>query len=128
MTVRPLALFAAAALAAAGGVPPSSAAAQDSAAALRATALVGERYDGYLALVGPAPQHFRAQVEAINIRRRSHYTHLASRRGVRVEEVAVAVACEIFATRVLPGQYYFLPDNVWRRRGSEPVPRPDLCD
>ena len=27
-----------------------------------------------------------------------------------------------------PGQYYRLPDGVWRRRnGSEPVPRPDHC-
>ncbi|HEX8528025.1 YdbL family protein [Allosphingosinicella sp.] len=125
--MRPLALLAGAALAVAG-LGGSAAAAQDTAAALRATALVGERFDGYLGLVGPAPSSVRQQVEAINIRRRSHYTHLASRRGVRLEEVAVAVACEILATRVLPGQYYLLPDNVWRRRGSEPVPRPDVCD
>ena len=106
----------------------AAAALQESAAELRATGLVGEQYDGYLGLVGAAPSRVRTEMDAVNIRRRAHYTGLAARRRVRVEEVAVAAGCEILATRVASGQYYLLPDNIWRRReGDAPVPRPGHC-
>ncbi|HEX8192068.1 MAG TPA: DUF1318 domain-containing protein [Allosphingosinicella sp.] len=125
------ALFAATAcaLAAAGASGlAATAAVQESAAELRATGLVGERFDGFLGLVGSAPPRVRAEVDAVNIRRRAHYAELARVRGVVIEEAAAATACEIFATRIAPGQYYLLPDNVWRRReGSAPVPRPAYC-
>lgn len=124
---RPLILLAAALLAVTAGAPPVAGLVQESAAELRATGLAGERYDGYLVLVAAAPPALRAQVEAVNIRRRAHYTNLAARRGARVEEVGVAAACEIFAMRVQPGQHYMLPDNIWRRRGQEPIPRPEHC-
>jgi hypothetical protein len=101
---------------------------QDTSAQLRATGLVGEQADGYLGLVGSAPAEIRAQVDSVNIQRRAYYTQLASRRSATIEEVAAATACEIFAARVGPGQYYRLTDGVWRRRnGNEPVPRPDHC-
>ena len=122
--------FAAAALALAGesGLAAAAAAAQESAAELRATGLVGGRYDGYLGVIASAPPRVRAEVDAVNIRRRSHYTELARSRGVVVDEAGAATACEIFATRIAPGQYYMLPDNIWRRReGNAPVPRPAYC-
>ena len=101
---------------------------QDTSAQLRATGVVGEQADGYLGLVGSASAEIRAQVDSVNIQRRAYYTQLASRRSATIEEVAAATACEIFAARVGPGQYYRLADGVWRRRnGSEPVPRPDHC-
>ena len=96
--------------------------------AARASGVVGERYDGYLAAAGALSPSLRAQVSAVNIKRRAAYADLAVRRGAQIEEVAATMACEIFATRVLPGQYYRLPDGIWRRRnGSEPVPRPAYC-
>jgi uncharacterized protein YdbL (DUF1318 family) len=105
-----------------------AAALQETATELRATGFVGEQYDGYLGVVGSTPPRLRAQMDAVNIRRRAHYTELARLRRARVEEVGVAAACEILATRVGPGQYYLLPDGVWRRRqGTEPVPRPAYC-
>lgn len=95
---------------------------------LRASGLVGEQADGYLGLVGSAPADVRAQMDAINIQRRAEYTRLAAQRGATIEEVAAATACQLFANRVGPGQYYRLPDGVWRRRnGNEPVPRPSHC-
>jgi uncharacterized protein YdbL (DUF1318 family) len=119
---------AAAGLALAGASGLSAAAVQESAAELRATGLVGERYDGYLGVVASASPRVRAEVDAVNIRRRSHYTALARARGVVVDEAGAATACEIFAMRIAPGQYYMLPDNVWRRReGSAAVPRPAYC-
>ena len=100
----------------------------DAASQLRATGAVGEQADGYLGLVGSASADIRSQMDSINIQRRAAYTRLASQRGATIEEVAAATACQIFSSRVGPGQYYRLPDGVWRRRnGSEPVPRPDHC-
>ena len=101
----------------------------DAAGQLRGTGQVGEQADGYLGLVdGNAPAAVRAQMESINIQRRAAYTQLASQRGATIEEVAAATACQLFATRVGPNQYYRLTDGVWRRRnGNEPVPRPSHC-
>ena len=100
----------------------------DAAGQLRASGLVGEQADGYLGLVGNAPADVRAQMEQVNIQRRAAYTQLATSRGATIEEVAAATACQLFAGRVGPGQYYRLPDGVWRRRNdSEPVPRPSHC-
>jgi uncharacterized protein YdbL (DUF1318 family) len=100
----------------------------DTSAQLRATGQVGEQSNGYLGIVGPAPADLRARVNAVNIRRRAAYTDLAGKRGVQIEEVGATMACEIFATSVLPGQYYRLPDGVWRQReGNAPIPRPSYC-
>lgn len=102
--------------------------AQDASAQLRATGQVGERYDGYLGLVDDAPASIRAEVDAINIKRRAFYTELAAKRRAKIEEVGATTACQIFATRVGPGQYFMLPDGVWRQRdGTTPVPRPTYC-
>lgn len=112
----------------AGGTAYALASQADAAAQLRSTGLVGEQSDGYLGLVGSASADVRAQVDAINIQRRAYYTDLAARRSATIEEVAAATACQIFASRVAPNQYYRMPDGVWRRRnGSEPVPRPSHC-
>lgn len=100
----------------------------DNSAELRASGKVGEQADGYLGVVGSASADLRAQVDAINIKRRAHYTDLAAKRGAKIEEVAATTACQLFATKVGPGQYYRLPDGVWRQRdGSTPVPRPTYC-
>ena len=100
----------------------------DAAAELRASGQVGEQADGYLGLVGSAPAALRAQVDAVNIKRRAYYTDLAAKRGAKIEEVAATTACELFRTKVGPGQYYRLPDGVWRQRdGSTPIPLPSYC-
>jgi uncharacterized protein YdbL (DUF1318 family) len=92
----------------------------DAAGQLRATGLVGEQADGYLGLAGSAPANIRAQMEQVNIQRRAAYTQLAAQRGATIEEVAAATACQLFASRVAPGQYYRMPEGVWRtRNGNE---------
>ena len=93
-----------------------AAAAQDASAQLRASGAAGEQSDGYLGLVGDAPAAVRDQVAAINIKRRAFYTDLARNRGATVQEVAVKTACELLENKVRPGQYYRLPDGVWRQR------------
>ncbi|HEY0130646.1 MAG TPA: YdbL family protein [Allosphingosinicella sp.] len=100
---------------------------QDASALLRASGQVGEQADGYLGLVGSAPAAVRAQVDSVNIKRRAYYTDLAAKRGAKIEEVAATTACELFRTKVAQGQYYRLPDGVWRQRDSAPIPLPSYC-
>ncbi len=112
----------------AGGASVASAFMQDASAQLRASGQVGEQADGYLGIVGSGSAGLRAQVDAVNIKRRAHYTELAGKRGAKIEEVAATTACELFRTRVGPGQYYRGTDGSWRQRdGSAPVPLPGYC-
>ena len=104
------------------------AAAQTSAIeAARKAGIVGERFDGYLGLAAPASEQVRRQVGGVNIRRRSLYTELATRRGVTIEAVGIAAGCELLA-KVKPGELYMLNDGVWRRRApGQPAPVPSYC-
>lgn len=117
----------AAVLATVGGAGAAYALQADASAQLRASGQAGEQADGYLGVVGNAGAAVRAQVEDVNIKRRALYTDLAAKRGVKIEEAAATTACEIFKTRVQPGQYYRLPDGVWRKRDNTPIPLPSYC-
>src|SRR5689334_6729705 len=55
----------------------------------------GERYDGYMGVVGPASPQLTRQIQAINIRRRNLYIELASRRNVTPQIVGIATGCEL---------------------------------
>lgn len=111
-----------------GGAGAAYAIQADASAQLRASGQAGEQADGYLGIVGSPGADLRAQVDAVNIKRRAYYTQLASSRGAKIEEVAATTACELFRSKVGPGQYYRLPDGVWRQRdGSTPIPLPGYC-
>ena len=93
----------------------------------RAAGTIGERYDGYIGTVAPAPAAVRSAVAAVNIKRRSLYSNLAQRRGVAAQDVGIAAACTLLA-RVGVGEAYLLPDGQWRRRAAgQSAPRPDYC-
>jgi uncharacterized protein YdbL (DUF1318 family) len=114
-------------LALAGLAIPASAPAQDPAAITqgRRAGQIGERYDGYLGIVGPSVSaELRRQVSAINIRRRSLYSNLAARRGVSPQEVGITTACSLLR-RISVGEYYLPGQGGWRRytAGTSPVPR-----
>jgi len=111
-----------------GGTGVAYALQADASAELRASGQAGEQADGYLGIVGSASADIRAAVDAVNIKRRAYYTDLAARRGAKIEEVAATTACELFRSKVGPGQYYRLPDGIWRQRdGNTPVPLPGYC-
>ena len=110
-----------------GGTGVAYALQSDAAASLRASGQAGEQADGYLGVVGSPTAELRAQVDAVNIKRRAYYTDLAAKRGAKIEEVAATTACELFRSKVGPGQYYRLPDGVWRQRDSAPIPLPGYC-
>ena len=87
----------------------------------------GERYDGYMGVVGSAPPAVGRQVRAINIRRRNLYIGLAARRNATPELVGMATGCQLLRD-LAPGEAYMLSDGVWRHRtAGQPVPMPDYC-
>ncbi len=95
--------------------------------AARAVGTVGERFDGYLGYVAAPSAGLRAQVDAINIRRRALYANLAARRGVSPQDVGITAGCKTLAT-VQVGEAYMLTDGAWRRRSaSQAAPVPDYC-
>jgi uncharacterized protein YdbL (DUF1318 family) len=117
-------VLAAAALSLAG---VASAQSKSAIAGAKRAGIVGERYDGYLGISGPADERVRRQVGEVNIRRRSLYTGLASRRNATVQEVGIAAGCELLPT-VGVGEIYMLNDGAWRKRmAGEPVPMPSYC-
>jgi uncharacterized protein len=88
---------------------------------------VGEQADGYLGFRTTPSSALRAEVDAINIKRRAAYTSLAAQKGVTVKEVAAAIGCETLTTRVGSGRAYQLPDGVWRVKGPTAISLPDYC-
>lgn len=109
--------FAAAALAAALALA-APAMAQDSVISqARAQGLIGEQADGYLGFV-PGAQisaDLRGRVEQNNMQRRQLYTRRANERGVSVNEMAAAVACEVFQSRIAVGEKYRNQAGQWRQ-------------
>ena len=95
--------------------------------AARRAGTVGERYDGYLGYVSAPSAGLRSQVDAVNIRRRSLYSNLATSRGVSPQEVGITAGCQLLR-RVEVGQAYMLSDGVWRRRAAgQATAVPDYC-
>lgn len=106
---------------------PSAAQTGSAAVAARQAGIVGERYDGYLGYLATPSEAVRRHVGAINIRRRSLYTGLATRRRVNLQAVAIAAGCELLG-QVKVGEVYMLNDGVWRKRAAgQPVPVPSYC-
>lgn len=108
---------------------PAATQAQDPATIVQArrSGLIGERYDGYLGIVIARPSDaLRRQVSAINIRRRSLYSGLASRKGVTPEEVGITAACSLLR-RIGVGEYYLSGQGGWRRVAAGQSPLPSYC-
>lgn len=96
-------------------------------AAAMAAGTVGEQADGYLGIAGSVGADVRAEVEAINIKRRAAYTDLAAKRGVTVADVAAATGCQTLASRVKPGQVYRIGGGAWQTKGAAPIALPSYC-
>jgi uncharacterized protein len=87
---------------------------------------VGERSDGYLGIRGSVSAAVRGEVEQINIKRRALYTSRAAERGVSVEAIAAATACQAMQ-RVGVGQAYSLGGSWAVREAGDPAPKPGNC-
>lgn len=96
----------------------------------RADGVVGEQADGFLGIAPGAEvsADVRGRVDQINIRRRALYTERATQRNVSVNEMAAAVVCEIFSSRIAVGEKYRDEAGQWRQRtGAAPVAIPSFC-
>ena len=99
-------------------------------ASARANGQIGEQADGYLGFV-PGAQisaELRGRVEQNNMQRRQLYTRRANERNVSVNEMAAAVACEVFESRIAVGERYRNEGGQWRQRtASAAVEMPSFC-
>lgn len=128
MTRKMLIFAAGAAIALASGLMMTGVARAQSgvvAAALNA-GTVGEQADGYLGIAGSVGADVRSEVEAINIKRRAAYTQLAGQRGVTVQDVAAATACQTLG-RLKQGQAYRIGAGAWQTKGAAPISLPAYC-
>ncbi|WP_088182784.1 YdbL family protein [Sphingobium sp. Z007] len=96
-------------------------------AAAMAAGTVGEQADGYLGIAGMVGADVRAEVEAINIKRRAAYTQLAGQRGVTVQDVAAATGCQTLSSRVKQGQAYRIGAGAWQTKGAGAIALPGYC-
>ncbi len=120
--------IAALAIAGATGLAIAQTAAPTLVSAALSEGSVGEQADGYMGFRSTPSAALRAEVDAINIKRRAAYTQLAAQKGVTIKEVAAAVGCETLAKRVGIGRAYTLADGVWRvRKTGETINLPDYC-
>lgn len=87
---------------------------------------VGEQADGYLGIAGSVGADVRSEVEAINIKRRAAYTQLAGQRGVTVQDVAAATACQTLG-RLKQGQAYRIGAGAWQTKGADAINLPAYC-
>jgi uncharacterized protein YdbL (DUF1318 family) len=94
--------------------------------AARAAGQVGERYDGYLGVLGQVSPAVRSQVATINIQRRSLYSNFAASKGVSPADVGITAGCQLLA-RVTVGQAYLLNDGTWRRLAAGQSAVPAYC-
>ena len=109
---------------------PAAAVADPVVDSARASGVIGEQADGYMGVRPGADANadVRARMEQINIRRRQVYTTRANERGVSVNEMAAAVACEVFSSRIEVGEYYRDESGQWRQHtASSPVAKPSFC-
>jgi uncharacterized protein len=88
--------------------------------------IVGETASGYLGFAQTPSAELRAQVDAINLGRRSAFADLAQQRGTTRQQVGEETACNRLSS-IDPGEVYQLRDGVWRTRGAAPIPTPDYC-
>ncbi|MGQ0532233.1 MAG: YdbL family protein [Caulobacteraceae bacterium] len=96
----------------------------------RANGLIGEQTDGYLGFAPGADisADLRGRVNQINIQRRALYTRRASASNVSVEEMAYAVACDVFENRIAAGERYRDEAGRWRQRtATEPAQKGSRC-
>ncbi len=83
----------------------------------RAKGLVGERADGYVALVDPgAPADIKALVNDINAKRRAAYQKIAAEKGVPVEQIGAITAEKIIRENLQPGMYYMDASGSWKQK------------
>ncbi len=113
-------------IAAIGGIAAIAPAQNSAVSQAISQGIVGETASGYLGFAQTPSADLRAQVDAINLSRRSAFADLAQQRGVTRQQVAAETACSRLSS-VPQGGAYQLQDGVWRTRGNTAIPTPGYC-
>lgn len=123
MTASRIAIAAAALAVGLAGTAPAQTGAV--AAAMDAGA-VGEQVDGYLGFPKPPSGGLKAEVDAINIKRRQVYTQAAQAKNVSIEEFATSAGCSTLG-KLRDGRAYSTAPGVWAVKGAGPARLPATC-
>jgi uncharacterized protein YdbL (DUF1318 family) len=99
--------------------------AQDYASA-KAAGLIGEKANGYVAVVGSGSSALQKVVDDINIKRKAVYADRAQAQHATVEDYAFTAGCKLIA-QTKPGEMYQAADGSWRKRTSAPPSRDARC-
>lgn len=94
--------------------------------AARAGGQVGEKMDGYLAVIGGGTPALRAMVDDLNIKRRAVYSQKAQAQRATVEEYAFTSGC-LLISQTKAGEKYQAPDGSWQTRGGGAPQRDARC-
>lgn len=94
--------------------------------AARANGQIGEKPDGYLAIVSGSDGQLQRMVSDLNLKRKEIYTNRASAEGSTVEQFAFTAGCNTIS-RTSAGEKYQAPDGGWRTRDSSPPVRDARC-
>jgi len=116
----------AAALALSGVASPAAAQRDPAYEAARAQGTIGEKMDGYLAVIGSGDAALRRLVDDLNIKRRAVYADKAKAASATLEEYAFTAGC-IAISRTAAGEKYQAPDGSWQTRGAGPPIRDPRC-
>lgn len=94
-------------------------------AAARAAGQIGEKPDGYLAIVGASTPALEKIVNDINIQRKAAYTKSAAA-SATVEQFAFVAGCNLIL-KTVPGEKYMTPDGKWMTRTNDAPIRDSRC-
>jgi uncharacterized protein len=86
---------------------------------------VGEQADGYLGFTRPPAAGLKAEVDAINIKRRQGYTQVAQAKNVPIEAFAASIGCQTLA-KLRQGRSYNI-GGAWAVKGNAPIALPAQC-
>ena len=86
---------------------------------------VGEQTDGYLGFPKPPSPGLKAEVDAINIKRRQGYTQVAQTKNVPIEAFAASIGCKTL-TGLKTGRAYAV-GGAWAIKAAAPISLPAQC-
>ncbi|MGV3556401.1 MAG: YdbL family protein [Croceibacterium sp.] len=87
---------------------------------------VGEKMDGYLAVIGTGDAATRAMVNDVNIKRRATYAQKAQENRSTIEEYAFTTGC-LLISKLPPGAKYQAPDGSWQTKTEGAAIRDPRC-
>ncbi len=81
----------------------------------KAAGIIGERFDGYVAVVSKATPEIKSLVDSVNKKRKIRYKEIANKRQQPLKKVEL-IAGEAAIKKTLSGNYVFLKGKGWVKK------------